>query len=287
VLEPAAQKLGAAVTDAQRRAIPDGDPSATEMAGQMGQMIAQLSPLLLGAQVGSVLGFLAQHVLGQYDIAVPRGGHASVLFVAPNVAAFQRDWSLDPTEFRTWVAIHEVTHRFEFARPWVLAHVRTLLDDYLSTMRIDVEGMQQRLASLDPSDPGSVQEALGSGEGLFGTVMDDEQRLKLRRIEAFMAAAEGYADHVMHALGGRLLATTARIEEAMRRYREGERVDPVMERMLAIEIPRDRYALGRAFCDTVVERTDEALLARMWDGPERLPSLPELEEPSLWLARTD
>ena len=39
------------------------------------------------------------------------------------------------------------------------------------------------------------------------------------------------------------------------------------------------------FCDRVAELTDEALLARMWDAQESLPSMPELEEHSLWLAR--
>jgi putative hydrolase len=285
LVEPAAAKLGEAIGRAQREALGD----ATAGPGfSLGDVLGQLSPLLLGAQVGSVLGSLAQQALGQYDIALPRPDGARALrFVVANIAAFEKDWSLDETEFRTWVAIHEVTHRFEFARPWTLAYVRSLLDDYLSTMQIDVEGMQRRLESIDPSNPDSMQEMLGSGEGLFGTVLDDEQRLKLRRIEAFMGAAEGYADHVVHALGARLLSSSARIEEAMRRYREGERVDPVMERMLGIEIDRDRYRLGRAFCDTVVERSDETLLGRMWDSAEALPSLPELEEPSLWLARTD
>lgn len=280
LLEPAAEKLGAAVTDAQRRAIPEDAPAAA------GQMMAQLSPLLLGAQVGSVLGFLAQHVLGQYDIAVPRAGHASVLFVAPNVAAFERDWSLDPTEFRTWVALHEVTHRFEFSRPWTLPRFRELLDDFLSTIRIDVEGLRSRLESLDPQDPEGMQRMLEGEEGLFGTVLDDEQRIKLGRVQAFMAAAEGYADHVMHGIGRTLLRTYGRIDEAMRRYRESEQVDPVFERLLGIEIKRELYAVGRRFCDIVVERTDEATLARMWDSVEALPSLPELDEPTLWLSRS-
>jgi uncharacterized protein (DUF2342 family) len=130
-----------------------------------------------------------------------------------------------------------------------------------------------------------MQEMFGSGEGMFGAVLDDEQRLKLGRIQAFMSAAEGYGDHVMHAIGAKLLRSYVRIEEAMRRYRETERVDPVLERLLGIEVKREQYRLGRAFCDRVVELSDESLLARMWSDAESLPSLPELEEPRLWLAR--
>ena len=100
-----------------------------------------------------------------------------------------------------------------------------------------------------------------------------------------MAAAEGYGDHVMHALGGRMLSSHDRIEEAMRRYREGESSDPVFGRLLGIEIKREQYVAGRAFCDAVVEQTDETTLSRIWESAEALPSLPEIQEPRLWLAR--
>ncbi len=281
LLELSAAKLGEAVAKAQGIQMPEGAPE-----GAM-QMLRQLSPLLLGAQVGSVLGTLAQQVLGQYDVAVPRpAGAAALLFVVPNIAAFERDWSLDRTEFRTWVALHEVTHRVEFSRPWALPRFRELLEDFLSTLELDVEGLQRRFETLDPSNPEAVKEMLAGDEGLFGTVLDAEQRLKLGRIQAFMAAAEGYGDHVMHALGRSLLGTYGRIEEAMRRYRETEHADPVFERLLGIEMKREQYRAGKAFCDTVVSLTDEATLARMWDSAEALPSLPEIDEPRLWLARS-
>ena len=282
LLEPAAAKIGDAVVRAQREALPEA-----EEARGMTQLVGQLSPLLLGAQVGTVLGTLGQHVLGQYDIALPRaGGSGTLLFVVPNIAAFEKDWSLDSTEFRTWVAIHEVTHRFEFARSWTLPHFRELLDDYTSTLRLDVEGLQSRLQALDPSNPEAMQDMFSGDEGIFGAVLDDEQRLKLGRIQAFMSAAEGYGDHVMHSLGASMLRSYGQIDEAMRRYRESERTDPVLERLVGIEVKREQYRLGRAFCDTVVELTDEATLSRMWSGAEALPSLPELEEPRLWLARS-
>lgn len=283
LLEPAALRLTDAIARSAGEQLPEQLPP--EMA-QFSAVLRQLSPLLLGTQVGQVLGMLAQRVLGQYDIAVPRSGPGQLLFVVPNLAAFERDWSLDPREFRAFVALHEVTHRFEFAQGWARARFQELLDDYLSTLKLDVEGMQARLASVDPSDPDTLQQLAGSDEGLFWADLDDEQRLKLGRIQAFMAAAEGYGDHVMQALGRELLGTYPRIEEAMKRYREGERGDPVFERLLGVDMKRDQYEKGRAFCEVVVEQTDEATLARMWTSADSLPSLPELEEPRLWLART-
>jgi putative hydrolase len=279
LLEPAAVRL----TEALERGAAGQVPPEME---QMSSLLRQLSPLLLGAQVGQVLGMLAQRVLGQYDVAVPRPGPGELLFIVSNLTAFERDWSLDRREFRTFVAIHEVTHRFEFARPWARDRFRELVDDYLSTLKLDIEGMQARLSTLDPSDPDALQAITESEEGLFGALMDDEQRLKLGRIQAFMAAAEGYGEHVMRTLGAELLGSYGQIEEAMRRYREGEHGDPVFERLLGIDMKREQYAKGRAFCETVVEQTDEATLARMWESADALPSLPELEEPRLWLARS-
>jgi uncharacterized protein (DUF2342 family) len=39
------------------------------------------------------------------------------------------------------------------------------------------------------------------------------------------------------------------------------------------------------FCARVAELTAEATLGRVWESPESLPSMPEIEEPTLWLAR--
>jgi putative hydrolase len=280
LLEPAARRL----TDAIERSAGEQLPAE---AAPMAAFLRQLSPMLLGAQVGQVLGMLAQRVLGQYDIAVPRSGPGQLLFVVPNLATFERDWSLDPREFRTFVALHEVTHRFEFAQGWVRDHFQALLDDYLSTLTLDIEALQSRFASIDPADPEALARLADEGDGgLFWADLDDEQRLKLGRIQAFMAAAEGYGDHVMQALGSEVLGTYPKIAEAMKRYRDGEHGDPVFERLLGVDMKREQYRTGRGFCEVVVEQTDEATLARMWEGPESMPSLPELDEPRLWLART-
>ena len=97
---------------------------------------------------------------------------------------------------------------------------------------------------------------------MFGAVMDDEQRLKLRRVQAFMTAAEGYGDHVMHALGAQMLPSYARIDEAMRRYRETEQVDPVFERLLGIEVKREQYRLG----GPSATRSSSSPTRRRWRG---------------------
>ena len=280
LVEPAAVRVADAFGKAQTEDVP-------AEAAQMAQaVLGQLSPLLLGAQAGTVLGFLGQRAFGQFDVPVPRPAAGRMYFVVPNIAQFERDWTVQPVEFRAWVALHEVVHRIEFAKPWVRDHLLGLVRDYASSLEVDVAGIRERLEGLDPSNPDALQGLFEGGQGLFGGELDPEQRLKLARIHAFMAAAEGYGDHVTHELGGKMLPSLRQIEEAVSRAREDRADDPVFERLLGTPMKREQFQAGRTFCDRAAELTDEATLATMWDAPEALPSMPEIEEPSLWLARS-
>jgi coenzyme F420 biosynthesis associated uncharacterized protein len=278
LVEPVASKLARALGEVRDQA-PGAEVPMLEA------LMDRMAPLLLGAQMGTVLGYLGQRVLGQFDVAVPRDT-GTLGFVVPNIAAAEREWSLDPTEFRAWVAIHEAAHRFEFARPWVRDHFHTLVREFTESSELDLAGLEERLAGLDLSDPERLGDAFGNPGDLVGRVLTDEGRLLLARVQAFLAVAEGYADHVLEGVGGRMLTTFGQINEAMRRRGEGEAGETrLVEQMLGIETTADQYRLGRTFADTVADRTEEAILSRMWDAAENLPSMPELEEPTLWLAR--
>jgi putative hydrolase len=157
--------------------------------------------------------------------------------------------------------------------------------DLVEHAEIDLSGLQQKIEGMDLANPEAMSQAFEGMGSLFGESSNTEQRLRIARVQAFMAAAEGYGDHVMNALGAKMLPAYPRIEEALARHREGRAADQTLERLLGLEMKAEQYRLGERFCATVVERTDEATLARMWGAAESLPSTPELEEPTLWLAR--
>ena len=290
LIETAATRM----SDALVKAIGDQGPSSSEPSEPLAALglespqllIGQLGPLLQATQVGQVLGFLAARVLGEHDVAIPHATGGPLRFLVTNIEAVERDWSLDAREFRTFVALHQVVHRLQFARPWLQAHAASVVDDFLSTMQIDVDAIQERFASLTPNDPESFQEAFAEEDAMFGVVLDDEQRLKLDRIRALIAAVEGHGDHVATTIARGMLGSYAKIEEAMRRHRDDEELDPLFAKLLGVDVGRQHVAVGRTFCDTVVELTDEATLTRMWTDADAMPSWPELEEPRLWLART-
>jgi putative hydrolase len=280
LFEPAAEQMARAL--AQTR--PEGTDGLPEGAQAFTAMFDRIAPLLMGAQVGMVLGYLGQRVLGQYELPLPRGGDSALLFVVPNIATFEREWSLPADEFRAWVALHETTHAFDLGRPWVRDHFLGLVREVADAMEFDLAGLQERLDGLDLSDPSRLSETM-EGDLLTGA-LTEEQQLLVRRVQAFMAAAEGHADHVMRAVGRSRLPSFDRIDEAMRRRHEGRsQEERAAERLLGIDMKLDQYRVGRAFCDRVAELTDERTLARVWDSADALPSMPELEEPRLWLAR--
>ena len=282
LFEPAAARLAHILDDARKSegAVTTESPAALET------MIGQMSPLLMGAQVGTVLGHLGQRVLGQYELPFPRRGRAALLFVVPNITRFERDWSLPSVDFRAWVALHETTHAFTIGRPWVPDYLHGLIKELAEGMEFDLSGLESRIGQIDLSDPQRLSEALGDPAELLGHSITEEQRLRMRRLQAFMSAAEGHADHVMNIAGRKWLPSFPQIEEAMRRRHEGRsQEERLVERLLGLELKAEQYRLGRSFCDRVTELTGEDTLSRMWEGPEALPSMPELEEPSLWLAR--
>lgn len=282
LIDPVAGRLARAMADSS------GPMPMREALGgneQMMEMLMQrMVPLLLGAQIGGVLGYLGQRALSQFDLAVPRP-EGPLHFVLPNIARFEKDWSLDPNEFRAWVSLHEVVHWFEFGGGWAQTHFVSIVQDLVEHADLDLSGLEQRLESLDLGDPQALSGAFEAMNDVFGHSDDPEQRLRIARVQSFMAAAEGYADHVMEAVGKRMLDSYDQVEEALRRHRDGRHGAQALERLLGIELRPEQYQAARAFCTRASELTDEHTLAKMWGSAESLPSMPELEEPTLWLSR--
>lgn len=284
LFEPGAERMAKALAEAEQ---PETiDEAAEGPLPGLGAIVERMPPLLMGVQVGMVLGQLGRQVLTQYDVPFPRDDRPALRFVVGNLARFEKEWSLPRTEFRAWAALHETTHAFQLARPWVHAHVLGLVKDVAEGLQIDLAAIEERLSTLDPSDPEALSRAIGDPAELFGQAVDEEQRLRIGRLQAFVAAAEGHADHVMSIVGGRILGSYARIDEAMRRHHEARGAEErVTERLLGLDVGQDLHRLAREFCDRVAELAGEATLAGMWEGAEALPSMPELEEPTLWLSR--
>ena len=107
-------------------------------------------------------------------------------------------------------------------------------------------------------------------------------------VQAFMAVLEGYAEHVMDAVGADVIDDLPRLREAMER-RRADRTGllRVFEKVIGMDVKLRQYELGKRFCDAVVARGGIDALNRVWAAPDRLPSLAELDAPAAWLERTE
>ncbi|HEV2062050.1 MAG TPA: zinc-dependent metalloprotease [Solirubrobacteraceae bacterium] len=240
--------------------------------------------LLMGAEIGGLTGYLAQRVLGQYELVLlDAASPERLLFVAPNLREAARRLEVDEGDLVTWVGIHEVTHAVQFTSvPWLRAHLAAQLRALLETVDVKVDLAQ--LPSLD--DVRDAVDRFREG-GLVTMVAGPERMAILDVVQATMAVVEGHAEHVMDAVGEELLPALPELREALdRRRREKPPAVKLLERLIGLELKMRQYELGRAFCDAVVARGGVETLNRVWAAPEALPTLLELEDPDGWIERT-
>ena len=268
----------------------DGDDLgfADPTAQLLGGIFTMIGPMMLGMQSGAMVGHLALRSFGQYDLPLPRPPSDQLMIVSANVAAFGEEWSLAGDDLRLWLCLSELTTHAVLG----LAHVRTRLErlvaDYVDAFRVEPGALEASLGDVDPSDLGSLQQALGDPSALLGAIQSDEQRAMLPRLEALVAAIVGYVDHVMDTVGPTLIGSYTMLTEALHRRRvEAGSADRFVEHLFGLELGRSQYERGAAFVAGVVERAGSDGLARLWQSERELPTPAEIAAPGRWLARID
>jgi len=232
-------------------------------------------------QLGFMLAFLGRKVLGQYDVSLLAAGPARgrLHFVEPNIVATASTMRIPRDEFRTFIALHEATHAFEFeAHPWLRPYFADLVARTVEQLAAESGGLMER-----------VREAIGGGEGHWlERIMTPGQRDTFNKTQALMSLLEGYSNHVMNAAGARILPNFDEIHD--RFERRGERrgaVERAIMRLTGLDLKMEQYAAGERFADHVIRRRDRAFLNRVWTGPEMLPSMDEIRDPDAWIGRIE
>ncbi|HEY0559305.1 MAG: hypothetical protein JWM48_2934 [Mycobacterium sp.] len=243
-----------------------------------------------GLQVGLLLAFLSDKVLGQYEVFLPAGeGEGRLALVAPNIVEAERRLGVDPTDFRLWVCLHEQTHRSQFtAVPWMKTHLRGLIDEFVADSQLDASQVLARLKDAvatarelrDPDRPDSGTPAI------LAVLQTPRQRDAVARIQALMTLLEGHAEHVMDAVGPSVVPSVADIREKFDARRSGgSPLDKVLRRLLGLEAKMRQYRDGAGFVNAVVAAVGVAGFNRVWTSPETLPTPAEIRDPQVWVAR--
>jgi coenzyme F420 biosynthesis associated uncharacterized protein len=261
------------------------DPIASRVGSKLGP-VAAASGALLALEAGAVSGFLAGRVLGQYEFPVlDPSAPARLLFVAPNLGHAVNTLDADAAQLLRWVALHETTHALQFAGvPWLREHLAGMVGQLLGALEVNPRGLFKMPNATDlRSLLDSVRE-----DGLAFVAVGPERRELLETAQAFMALLEGYAEHVMDAVGADLLDDVAALRTAMdRRRQERSGLLRVVEKLIGLDLKLRQYEVGKRFSDAVVARGGIAVLNRAWASPSSLPTLAELSDPTGWIARTE
>lgn len=236
-------------------------------------------------QLGVLLGFMGQRVLGQYDLALlsAEAAPGRLLFVEENIRQTSKALGVPLDSFRTWIALHETTHAFEFeAHPWLRPYLASRLERQLTLFGKDVRGMgQEAIRGL-----GRALRGEGSGEHWMERLMTEEQKSLFRETQAVMSLLEGFSDYVMDEVGAGLVPDVERIrakfDERRTRRTPFERA---MLRLTGMDLKLEQYKKGEMFVRSIAAARGAEALPRLWDGPESLPREGEIEAPERWIAR--
>jgi coenzyme F420 biosynthesis associated uncharacterized protein len=223
-------------------------------------------------------------VLGQYEFPIlDADAPARLLFVAPNLGHAATQLEAEPDQLLRWVALHETTHALQFGGvPWLRGHITTTIKDLLDGMSVDVRGL---LRLPDGKDLRGLVDSVREG-GVAALALGPERREQFEGIQAFMAVIEGYAEHVMDAVGAELLDDLPAMRSALNRRRsERSGLLRLLERLIGMDMKLRQYEQGKRFCDAVVARGGIEALNRVWAAPEAMPTLAELDDPVSWLER--
>jgi coenzyme F420 biosynthesis associated uncharacterized protein len=254
--------------------------------GSLGASLSQINSTLIGAQMGVLLGFLARRVLGQYDLSLLSPDPAvrgSLYFVEPNIARVQTQLGLSDEDFRLWIALHECTHVFEFeAYPWVRPYFNDLLRQFLGQVSDQLESLGVGLPQL----LGRLIGGRSSGRHWIERMLTVEQQRIFDQLQALMSLVEGYSNHIMNAIGGRLLPSFEQIEQRVQQRQQNRPlIEELFNRITGMDLKLAQYQQGEAFVNAVAASRGVAFVNRVWERPENLPTMAEIREPQKWIAR--
>jgi coenzyme F420 biosynthesis associated uncharacterized protein len=246
-----------------------------------------ISGRVTGAQTGALLAFVSSGILGQYD---PFNDGGTLLLVYPNVIAVERQLRVEPSDFRLWVCLHEVTHRVQFtANPWLSGYMSQALGVLTQESGEDVARVMGRLADFARSRGDSSSDDPHSQGilGLLRAVQSEPQREALDQMLVLGTLLEGHADHVMDAVGPVVVPSVTAIRSRFdeRRHRKQPPLQRLLRALLGIDAKLSQYTRGKAFVDHVVNRVGMERFNTIWTGPNTLPRPIEIEFPQRWIDR--
>lgn len=258
-------------------------PLTDRFSGKLGPFSA-VPRAIAGTESGVLLGFMAQRVLGQYDVLFADSEQDAVFYVGGNVLTVEKRFAFRPRDFRLWIALHEVTHRAQFLGvPWLRDYFLGLVHGLLDA--VDPSPMRVANALRDAAD--RLRARRFDDGGLLAVFATPEQRATLQQVQALMSLLEGHGNAVMNALGREHVTGQERMAATLAARRNPSGLSGMVQKLLGLDAKLRQYDIGERFITVIEAEAGPRALDPAWRGPEWLPTLEELDAPLTWLARVD
>jgi len=236
-----------------------------------GRVARKTTGAVITTEIGLLLGFLSQKVLGQYDMGLPANRADDLLFIVePNIMEREEKLGLQQVPLRFWILAHELTHKLQFENyGWIRDHYFYLVDKF---QQIAADG---------------IKKAKNSAWLSVSLLADKENWDLISRTQSFMSLIEGYADFVMFSVGENL-AGYEELKPVFSRKRVQQPIfKKLFEKLIGIDMKLSQYRQGLAFVAQINKLAGLAYLNEQMDSPEKIPTIAELAEPKKWLRRVD
>jgi putative hydrolase len=100
-----------------------------------------------------------------------------------------------------------------------------------------------------------------------------------------MSLLEGHGDVTMNRAGAAHVPSAERFQRVLHERRNSGGPARLLQKLIGIEAKLRQYEQGERFIEAVEKAAGREAFELVWQGPEQLPSLEEIREPDLWLAR--
>jgi coenzyme F420 biosynthesis associated uncharacterized protein len=235
-------------------------------------------------QIGLLLAFLGTRVLGQYDVALlsAEAKPGRLLFVEENIRQVANSLDVPLKDFRTWIALHETTHAFEFeANPWVRPYLADRLERQLA-------GVLDQARSIQSGGLAELLRRVSSSRGnpLAGLLPPEGRRL-FEETQLVMSLIEGFSDWVMDEVGAEVLPNVTEIRRRFeaRRDRRRSGMERLIGRLIGLDMKLEQYRRGERFIAGVARAGGREAVMLLWQRPENLPRPSEMAKPAAWVER--
>ena len=276
--EPVALSTAKALAESLGELLPE---ELSQMLGPATQFVSNAGAAIFAMQLGQAVGKLASKTLSSTEIGIPISPRPGL--VSQNVREFIRELETPKSEVVIFLAIRELAISSLYAsNRWLRDQIATQVREFAAGLKVEISGIEELMQQADPSDSDSMERIMEATAMMSHRT--DEQEAALVRIETLLALIDGWADAVTEAAAKRL-SNVGSLAELVGRKRITEGAsEKTFEILLGLQLQPKLRREAKSMWQQL-EQLGPAARDALWQHPDQLPSIEEIADPMLLMAR--